>query len=112
MDIYDAEPYACLVDPIIDAEWPIARAYDFFTVLVMGVNFSSQNNSPEIRGVDPEYDAKFGETTSGGFALYDGDEFDVGSLTVQLTVSGNDITKDCDCLEFEAEYSKGTEKSL
>ena len=54
--------------------------------------------------VNQEYTTSFGETVTDYFKLYDKDVFDIGGLIVQVIVSGNDITEDCQCLTFEAEY--------
>lgn len=72
------------------------------TVTVQGVDFERESNSPEIRGLDDEYQVIFGSSVEGTFTLIDIDLYDRGELTISFGIVGEEITIDCGCVTFEA----------
>ena len=66
-DIWERDPYVCLIDAYLDLSWNVARPNDFIFISIMGLDFKSSNSAPEIRGLDDEFSVIFGETVEGSF---------------------------------------------
>ena len=116
-DIWDPAPYVCLIKANINPPSQIAVPNDFLVVNVLPLDYASINESPEIIGLDSEYTVKYGGEVADSFTFNDNDILDIGQLKATVEVTGTEITEDCGCVSFEAQYQTsegdiGTEKSL
>lgn len=103
-DIWGTKPYVCVINAYFNASWSIARANDFALITILGVDYKSLNNAPEIRGLESTFKGEVGKKMQGTFTIIDPDIYDVGNLVITFSLIG-DVEEDCGCVSFEGEYA-------